>query len=173
MKRIKTLFIFAFMFSLTTILSACSFDLSNLFGGNSSQNNFEIKEAYVLEEITEKHLDPCDYQGNHLDSFALGMLFSAYNGTRINFNIITSTTGTFEVVLAELAQENDEYFTVRNGDYTINDSLLILQNQNDQITFNLKDNKIIYSLPEIEVTGGEHEGHTAVYSFVFEVLLSK
>jgi|BioPla2DNA2_1021312.scaffolds.fasta_scaffold149081_1 hypothetical protein len=170
MKKIKTFLLVGIVFATTLFLSACDFDLSGLFGGGGGDaNDFDAEQTYAIVEILEKHLEPCNYEGNHENSIGLSMMLAAYSGTEISFEQETNTNGTFEIVLSEQAQGNDTYFDFLSGDYTISGSTITLQNQNSQMLLKINDGKLIYSLPETQVSSGEHQGHTAVYSFVFKI----
>lgn len=183
MKKIKVILTLCLAILVLTMAAGC--DLSDILGGlnesptptqtddaspapTQNDDEFELEGVFTLTQITEEHQDPCDYTGDHNDSIPLGMLFIAYGSSTITFESTDEQSGTFTVTLAELAEQNDVYFTVESGTYQIEDDIITLTDGSEEMDVIIKDNNITLALPEVEITEeGEHQGHIAVYTFVF------
>jgi hypothetical protein len=172
MKKIKVVLILCLATLVITLAAGCN--LSDLLGGlnespapTQNDDEFEIEGVFTLTQITVEHQDPCDYTGDHNDNPPLAMLIFAYGNSTITFESTDEQSGTFTVTLSELAEENDSYFTVESGTYQIEDDTITLTDGSEEMELIIVDNNITLALPEIEITEGEHQGHIAIYTFVF------
>ncbi len=176
MKKIRIVFIVCLLFLVLGSMSACNLLEGFLSGDKDNDNNgaengqseIELDGKYILTSMTEEHKSPCDYVGTHEDSIPLAFMLSAYNGAEIVFESGEDGEGTFTLTIPESIEENDNYFVARSGEYEIDGDGAVLVDGEKEMSLKLEDGKLIFSLPEFEVDSGEHEGHMAVYSFVFE-----